>query len=165
MEYAYNNKNQLTKKTPVYPLKNQERYNDTITYEYFGDSLKIVRYNNSPNKKDCYEKYKFDKKISSDPGNDFREFTYNEFGDIASEKMGYTGSKLILVYKYKYDSGGNWIELVKYGKPDLPNYDKLHPLRIVFRSIIYRTSGPDPTAKEILAESTYLKEFQAAENS
>lgn len=160
LEYTYNKKNQLVNTTPIYPIINQERYNDTTTYEYLGDSIKIVRHFNSLYKTNYYEKFRFDKKISSDPGNDFREFTYNENGDIATEKMGYRTAKLILVYKYKYDSNGNWIELVKYGKPDIPNYDQLHPLSIIYRTIIYRTPGVEKTAKDILEESSYLKEYQ-----
>lgn len=161
LDYFYDKNNQLIKITPNYPIVNKNHLNDTIIYEYSGDSIKIERSNYGWSK--AYTKFKYGKKIEWNPGNDLRKYTYNSNGDIETETVGDPPTRVILIYKYEYDSIGNWISLIKYFKPDIPNYNKSFPEKMVYRTIHYRKPDKELSGNEILEESPYWKDFQESE--
>lgn len=160
-ESIYNEQNQLVKETTSYPVNEAPVNPYTTVYEYQGDSIKTVSLVGSNGLTFEYEKFKNSRKIVSMQQKYLSEFEYNEFGDISVEKMSHvnSNSKIILIYKYKYDIKGNWVELVKYGAPDIPNYDKLHPMFIIYRTIFYDKGAGNLNADSILNNSIYKAEY------
>lgn len=160
-ESIYNDLKQLVKEETSYPTNESPVNPYSTIYEYQGDSIKTVSLIGSDGKVFEYEKFRDNKKIESKKDPYISEFQYNENDDISIEKVNDSHSKIIITYKYKYDGRGNWIELVKYGSPDIPNYNILHPLSIYYRTIFYGPNTNNLTAEEILNNSVYKSEYES----
>lgn len=162
-EFNYNELNQLIKEVPYTPTKKDPINQSYKLYKYFGDSLK-THSELTPNgiiiKTD---KYKVDKLIESiDAANkDTIKYEFNENGDISIERRNISKFKLKTMYNYKYDSQGNWIEMIKYITQDIPNKEEYKPFTITYRTIFYGPESAVVRADSILNTSTYKKEYLA----